>query len=682
MENVDIVEERNLERKGRVESVRAGLSRRGFLTSAAAVALGAAGAGLVGCSPSEGGSTTASKAGASVTVDYASSIPWNAEYDVVVIGYGGAGSVASITAADEGASVLMVEKAPAGDEGGNTRYCGQALMWFDDYDRGVEFMKALNEGYESMTDEIIEFVVQGSIDAREWVLSMGAESVEPLPKADPGAITIDTDTTEWWSDNGTENLEWPSRVIPSGDHAKMVYIDGQFSETTKAYWNLLRENVEKRTDAITVWFDSPALSLVQDPLGKTVLGVEVNRGGESVFVRARNGVVLACGSFEANPKKTENFVGLPDLHPFGSEYNTGDGLDMALAVGADIWHMSGFAGPRLVPKYADSERCYMLGQAKRMVKGGNCIYVGGDATRFVKESGWIKHGKVEYSGTWRSQIIPNVMWAIFDQTGRDSGGKVEEIDQSLVIVANSIEELAEKIELDAEALRVTVERWNGYVDAGYDEQFERHTETLARIETAPFYALRLYAGASHCFGGPKRNTSCEVLDTMGNPIPHLYSAGELGSFWIDLYAAGGCVVETVYTGRVAGSAAAAPKDEVTPTEVMSVESDLQDFGNDLIAEASAAAPSVSLGDNEYLGVGEGLHGPVYAKVAVEDGTVTAVEVVQQSETVGVTDGVWASLPDAIVAAGGIEGVDAVSGATLASEGLFGAVEDALEQASA
>ena len=652
-------------------AARRGVSRRNFLKGAGTAALGAAGLSIVGCAsepPKENGP---------VAVDYAGSIPWQAEYDVVIVGFGGAGGVAAITSADEGAKVLMIEKAPRGDEGGNTRYCGQALMWFDNFDDGVAFMKELNTGYESFSDEAIKYMVRGSIDAMEWVLSMGAETCEPLGAMPPGSIKVDSDAGEWWSDDGTENLEWPNRIIPGGDTVKMAYINGSYSETKKEYWNLVRENVVKRSDMIDVWFESPALSLIQDPLSKTILGVEVQRGGENLHVRAKNGVILSCGSFEASPEKCENFVGLPDLHPFGPSYNTGDGLDMALAVGADIWHTSGFAGPRLVPKYADSERCYMLGQAKRMTKGGGCIYVGGDGSRFVKESGWIKHGKVEYAGTWRSQIVPNIMWAVFDQTARDSGGKIDEIDQDLIVSADSITELSKLIGIDEGALEATVSRWNGYVDRGSDEQFDRHVETLAKIETAPFHALRLYAGASHCFGGPRRNTDCEVLDPQGNPIPHLYSAGELGSFWMDLYAAGGCVVETVYTGRTAGANAATPKEAVAPSEVMPAETNLQSFGNDLTQDEEVS--DVKLGENEYLGEGQGLHGSIKAKVKIENGLITAVEIVEQHETAGQTDDVWTQMPEAMVASGVAE-VDTITGATIASNGLIEAVSDALSQA--
>lgn len=137
---------------------------------AGAAVLGTAGLGVAGCAPA---GATADASGGSVAVDYAGTVAWNAEYDVVVVGFGGAGAVASITAADEGARVLLLEKGALGEEGGNTRYCEQTLLSFKDYDGGVEFLKSMNAGYDTFTDEVADFMVSNTLEMSDWLIRMG-----------------------------------------------------------------------------------------------------------------------------------------------------------------------------------------------------------------------------------------------------------------------------------------------------------------------------------------------------------------------------------------------------------------------------------------------------------------------------------------------------------------------------
>ena len=132
----------------------------------------------------------------------------------------------------------------------------------------------------------------------------------------------------------------------------------------------------------------------------------------------------------------------------------------------------------------------------------------------------------------------------------------------------------------------------------------------------------------------------------------------------------------MYSGRKAGENAAKNKDDLAPVELTLASSNPQNLGNDLDETESEA--QVELGENEYLGTGQGLHGDIQAKVTVIDGKVTAVEVVKQTETPDVTKDVWTVMPQAMIEAGTAE-VDTITGATIASEGLIAAVEDAVAQ---
>ena len=571
---------------------KADISRRSFVYASGAVA--AAGALTLA-------KEALAEEGTSSTITYADTVAWDTEYDVVVIGWGGAGSVAAITAAENGARVLLTEKAPEGEAGGNTRVCEQYLCTPNSYEDGVDFYKAMAQGFDTATDEIIDYMAKGSTENGEWLLAHGATTFDPSWASGQGVKPEDAEESEPNPNGapGEEMLDW---VYQSSDGRTMkseyaiwpdgTPMDGRIDEFRvvdqpdnheKKYWNLLRSNVVALKDSIDVWFESPATHLIQDPFNKTILGVTVSHGGKDVNVRALNGVVLACGSYEANQEMFENYAQKPVAYPIGSTYNTGDGIKMALEVGADLWHMDALSGPWILPKFHDRDCCYFGSNIAgvRITTEGNCIHVGGDAKRFMNESGTNKHGHINYGGTWISQITPDVMWAIMDSTARNGAGTIATMDQEEIIEGATIEELAGTIGLDAEALQATIDEWNQIVADGVDPKFDRLPCSMAPIETAPFYAVRLWPACVNCQGGPKRNTNCEVLDPNGNPIPNLYSAGELGSFWAGVYICGGNVSETCYTGRTAGANAATPKEAPAPIELTAVAYEPAELGSDL-----------------------------------------------------------------------------------------------------
>lgn len=544
------------------------MTRRGFVKGAGAAAVG----GALAAAPAlaDGAST--------VSFSYVDTVQWDEEYDVVVVGYGGAGAVAAITAAENGAKVLLTEKAPDSDKGGNTRYCEQYFNIPNSYEDGVAYFTSFAKGFETATDEVIDYMAKGSVEIGDWLLAHGATTFSSAIAGALDGVTLDmlstTEGRDWYFElpDGSVGLSefpvWPDGTPNDGRVCEFMIIDAPDNQEKK-YWHLLMDNVEALADSIDVWVESPAQHLIQDPFNKTILGVQVEHEGVVLNVRAKNGVVLACGSYEGNQEMFENYAEKPLAYPIGSVYDTGDGITMGLEVGADLWHMSALSGPWIVAKLGDQERCFSTTYShQRITTAGNCINVGGNAKRFMNDSGNCKHGHVNYGGTWISQVTPDVMWAIMDSTARNGEGDIALIDDDHLFQADTIEELAGLIDLDPETLAETVNNWNTVICAeGVDPEFGRDPYTLAAIETAPFYAVRLYPGCVNCQGGPKRNTSCEVLDPAGNPIPNLYSAGELGSFWAGVYCCGGNIAETVYTGRTAGENAAKAKDAPAPVEL-------------------------------------------------------------------------------------------------------------------
>lgn len=633
--------------------------------------------GATPVSPDASGADEPQSAG----IRYEDTIAWDAEYDVVVIGFGGAGANASMAAAEEGASVLLTEKAPEGHEGGNTRYCAQVILNYMDYDSGMAYVEKANEGYDTATPEILDFIVRGSMENPEWLKSLGLSE-----------MTMDYALGEY-------------PEFPGADHAVIFTVKNPEVTSGKTYWETVRQGVVDRADSITVWFESPAKHLIQDPFTKTVIGVQIERGGKLLNVRAKNGVVLSCGGFENNEEMVENYTQRERMYPLGSTYNTGDGIHMAVEVGADLWHMNALSGPWITIKTDDMDRAYFGGMTQNLAKNNASIYVGPSGARFMAESGWQRHGHTHYAGNYYSQLTPYPMYMIFDESAREAGlvapsqfsaDLSAEIASGTIIQADTIAELAEKIGVNVDqptpnviqplapgwddtyrlqGLVNQVELYNRYCKDGKDLQFDRRSETLVPIEKAPFYALEIQPAMVNTQGGAKRNIECEVLDTEGNPIPHLYSAGEFGSFYAGAYTGGGNLAETMFTGRTAGRNAAKPKDALPAVKLDAVTSNLQTFESDL----GKGAGDIAVGNNEYLGTANGIGGEVIVKVTMDSSNITAVEVVKHAETAGISDPAIERIPAAIVAANSAEGIDTVSGATITSKAIIAAVQDAMSK---
>ncbi|MDR2079298.1 MAG: FAD-binding protein, partial [Treponema sp.] len=449
-------------------------------------------------------------------VQYADSIDWDAEYDVVVVGFGGAGASASIAAAEAGAKVLLTEKAPLGHEGGNTRYCFQVIRNYHDYNKGIQYVTAEAEGFDHMTSDIIDFIVRGSMENADWLKSLG------LPAPEPGSKALG---------------EYPE--YPGADQTFAESIVDPSITNGKTYWETMRRGVVERKDKITVWFESPALHLIQDPYTKTVIGVQINHHGTLRKVRALNGVVLACGGFENNEEMVEFYTQRERMYPLGTTYNTGDGVNMALEAGAALWHMNAISGPWITIKTPGMDRAHFnTGMPQNIAKNYAAIYVGKDGARFMNESGWHRHGHIYYSGNFYSQLTPDPIYIIFDESARRAGLDTPpafgtdlsaEIANGTVIRANTIRELAEKIGVWVDSadplVSVTHPEWdetyrtvglenqinayNRYCADKFDPQFNRRPETLVPISQPPFYALELQPAMVNTQGGARRNIACE-----------------------------------------------------------------------------------------------------------------------------------------------------------------------------
>jgi succinate dehydrogenase/fumarate reductase flavoprotein subunit len=478
---------------------------------------------------------------------------WDLETDVVVVGFGAAGMAASVTAHDLGANVVILEKAPEGQEGGNTRVAGQGYLNTSSVESAIAYLNALCGPY-TVPQPMVQVWAEEMCQNNAWLRSLGGDPQE--------------------HQHPPVGVEFPD--LPGSDCVHKFH-DGPtygYSYT----WKLFERLVKQRP--ISVLYETPGRELIQHDTTKEILGVRAVRDGRSIAVKARKGVVLTCGGFENNQRMIRDYLpGVPYCYTSGSPYNEGDGITMAMSAGADLWHMNNYAGPSMalkVPEVRTSISMQALHYSKEMA--GGMIVVGPDARRFADEKFKTRHGKVPVNGRWLPLSTPCPMFMIFDQTLFAAGplydkhpshgwtqiverydwseDNTAELAKGWIKTAGSVASLAASAGLDPATLEDSVDRWNRDCEAKHDQDFGRSL-MLAPIVRAPFYAIELSPSMLNTQGGPRRNEKAQIVRPDGSPIPRLYSAGELGSIYGYLYQGTGNIGECLAFGRVSGRNAAA-----------------------------------------------------------------------------------------------------------------------------
>ena len=594
--------------------------------------------------------------------------PWDAEYDVVVVGFGGAGAATAITAAGAGAKVLILEKAPEGHAGGNSNVCMQWVCYSENKEDMQTYFRALRGDFESPSDEMLDVYIDEMMKNKAWFESLGAPNAEAFEYKEfpqfPGVDSFTPITT-----NGNSGINKPTNFGGDG-----------------ATYNLLKANVLQRADAIDVWYEAPGTRLIQDPLTKVIHGVVATVSGQEVNVRAKNGVVLTCGGYENNPQMQQDYNQRHFWPSLGRAlYNEGDGIKMAQAVGADLWHMSNIVSTN--GEFYDWET--QTASFVFMIYAAACgITVGADGTR-LKEDDIVfgrgqRHGKLWNHGMYMNAWLPDEMYYIFDQGILDQGqihsgwsaDGSEELEKGWMVKADTIEELCALLGIEGDAVDTTVSTvstYNSFCEAGVDSQYGR-TKNLDALVNPPFYGIPLTHCTCNTQGGPRRNERGEVLDVFGAPIPHLYEAGELGDIWSNLYQASCNLGGGMIFGRISGTNAAAPKDDNYQGSVLEGEG----------FQPTVEEPAYETAEGQYVGRGKGKgQAPMVVRVTMDGERIAQVEVLEHFETDGLLPVARAlrDVPAAMAAAGSVD-VDMVSGATRTCTGLVSAVYDALEQAGA
>lgn len=547
------------------------LGRRDFLKGAAVAAAGAAVMGMAGCS--EAGSASAAAGKRAVEPE-----AWDAETDVVVMGYGFAGQAAAISAAAAGSQVVIFEKAPEEHAGGNSAVCCGFLNICSG-DGAAEAWKAITDG--GVTDAECEAVAKASTDMPQWFSDNIVES-EVVVKSGADAVR------KLWG------KEYPDA------NAVNLTIEGKGQTGGGAYLHQLCADVikDRYADSISIRYESPVTELVYDADAREVLGVQYDEGGQAKYCKAKKAVIMACGGYEGNPQMIEDFVLTHyKQYPIGSPYNTGDGIRMVAGIGAKLRHMAAveYGSPaclELSEKYNQAIACYNGGDTTSM------IYVSQHGERFMAEDGkWPAHDKrypypcfEENKDTAETPNYP--WWMVFDETRRTKGtlfawsnaernegwaavhnvyqwsdDNVKEVEDGVVLKADSIEELGKLMgydDADLATFTATVEKFNADVaDGGADSAFGRAPAVSSKgdvtpvnpLNNPPYYAVQCCISYLNTNGGPARNDKWQALDWNDEPIGRLYSAGEFGSVFYHYYWGGGNVNECFASGMVAGQEA-------------------------------------------------------------------------------------------------------------------------------
>jgi succinate dehydrogenase/fumarate reductase flavoprotein subunit len=531
---------------------------------------------------------------------------WDRQVDVVVLGSGGAGLTAALTAAASGASVEVFEKAPT--VGGTTAVSG-GVVWIPAHNRSpdgeltpadaLRYLRAQSLG--SMDDELVEtFVRTGPamldfVEARSGLrfeIATGFPDYRPeLPGGQPAggrslsAAPYDlAQLGEWATQITSFPADWSNVGFDAETRARLhAAIDERTSHLCVAGTALIAGLLKGLLDAgVTPHTDARAERLIAED--GEITGVRIGLQGRTINVRARHGVILGTGGFEWDPALAQAFLRGPMHGAVSPPNNTGDGLRMAMAHGADLANMGEAWWVPIVQIPGDTIEGKPRSRSVRLERTRpRSIIVNSAGRRFVNEACDYNSmaGAFHYLDP-RGGYVNDRGWMVFDSVhlqrygflGIEPGQPVPD----WFCESADLAELAAKTGIDADGLIRTIETWNRNVAGGADPDFGRGSsaydgywgddsattlagKTLGPIDTAPFYAVPVCIGAMGTKGGPRTDRDGRVLHVGGEPIPGLFAAGNaMGGVTGRAYGgAGGTLGPAMVFGYRAGYAAATGK---------------------------------------------------------------------------------------------------------------------------
>jgi succinate dehydrogenase/fumarate reductase flavoprotein subunit len=495
---------------------------------------------------------------------------WDSDVDVVVLGSGGAGLTAALSAATNGASVEVYEKAAT--VGGTTAVSG-GIVWIPAHRRSadgelpvkdaMDYLRAQSLGF--MDDELMETFVRTGAEMLDFVeahsdlqfeIAEGFPDYKPeLPGGRPAggrslnAKPFDLSRLGEWRDRITSfpadfsnvgiDAETRARIHASVDNESGDYCVAGTALIAGLLKGLLEVSVVPRTNA-------RAVELVADPLGVT--GVRISHDGGDFRVHAKRGVVLATGGFEWDAKLVEAYLRGPMRGAVSPPNNTGDGLRMAMAHGADLANMGEAWWVPIVQLPGDTFQGRPRSRSVRLERTRpRSIIVNLAGKRFLNEAGEYNSmaGPFQYLDP-RDGYANDPAWIVFDSLHLKRYGFLGvapgEPAPEWFSPSADLAELGAKTGIDADGLAGTLAAWNDNVAHETDPDFGRGSsaydgywgddkatttagKTLGPVDTAPYYAVPVSIGAMGTKGGPRTDRDGRVLHVSGSAIPGLFAAG-------------------------------------------------------------------------------------------------------------------------------------------------------------
>ena len=463
------------------------------------------------------------------------------EADVVIVGAGGAGLAAAVQANQNGSTVIVLEK--MGKVGGNTILAGGAMNAVNDrseqaiaYNDSVEwhFTQTMNGGDNQGDPVLVHTLVSNAYAGVEWLMDLGMEFQDETA----GLFTV------------TGGL-WPRA------HKPVMPLGQGFFAT---YMNYIDSH-----EGVDVMLNTKANELLVNENGRVCGVVATGETGNTVTVKARNGVIMATGGFAASVELRSAFnTQWADLGATIKSTNhagaTGDGIKMMQKLGADFVQMGNI---QLLP-LGDPVTGSLAGNIEHDVE--TRIFVNKEGNRFVNEGG----RRDDMTNALFAQTDA-YMWIVMDSDTYPTGDELNNFGETInqlveagrAFKGETLEELAEKIGVPAENLVAAVTEFNRHAEggdlAGTPDEFGR-TLYSTPIDNGPFYAAARVPTVHHTMGGVRINQYCQVINENGQIIPGLYAAGEVtGGIHGSNRLGGNALTDTVVFGRIAGDSASQAK---------------------------------------------------------------------------------------------------------------------------
>lgn len=476
------------------------------------------------------------------------------ETDLVVVGCGIAGLSAAVTALQAGLSVTVLERSSEEDFGGNTRWTEAYMRMKNDTEIADDFEEhfALNSGL-NLDPNVLAQINTGYEGWPSWVKS------HPFP--DPEVISTFADrvpaTIDWLKSFGLSFGPQPIYLLTQNTH-RIAASGGGLA---------LIERLNKEVASLggVILYQTTAQDLLRDDSGR-ISGIQaVGENAERIEIRA-NSTILASGGFQGNPEMMTRYIGqkASNIRPVarGGYYNKGEGIRMALEAGAaPAGEFGSYHAEPVDPRSLEAEAVVFIYPYGVLVnKAGQ---------RFIDEAPGTVDAHYDEIGRSFADQPDGIVYVIFDQSVEDVPRWRTSIRSDLPpIEASTIEELAQKIEVDPKALRETIDQYNSACpEPGEFTPFELDGASTTGLQPnkshwsrpigkPPYMAYPIISANCFTFGGLKVNTKAQVIDKDGRVMPGLLAAGETVGLYHQVYTGSTSVLRGAVFGRIAGTTAA------------------------------------------------------------------------------------------------------------------------------